>query len=116
MLYDSYNTSIKTTEPLDKDAGFVPLFAFLTFAIVVELVWIVQVEKVWHHLTSPLNCFGRRLRARLDNRQWNDRVRQYCTEIGLEAFSAADASYTAFVGTVIDLNDMNGGVDGNGRT
>ena len=112
MLYDTVNASVKTTGPRDMDNGFVPLFAFLTFAIVIQIVWIVQVERVWHHLTNSQNCFGRRLRARLDNRRWNDQVRKYCAELGLEMFDATDAGYSAYVGDVTALNDMNGCVDG----
>lgn len=113
-FYDTHDSDYKTTVPRHFDNGYLPLLALALIGIVVQAFWIITIEKFYFHVTSDKSCWARRLRARLDNRLWNNRVISYCRDRGLTVFDAADATFSAYVGDVDMLNDLNGAPDGNG--
>ena len=115
-LYDTIEGQIKTTLPHHLDNGYLPLLLFSILVCVGQVVWVIQIEKCYRDLTSEGNCWARRLRQRLDNRAWNNRVLAYTKRLGLDVFSAADATYSAYVGNVETMNNLNGAPDGVGDT
>ena len=115
-LYDTIEETVKTTLPHHLDRGYLPLFLFSLLVCAGQVFWIIQFERFYLSMTSKKSCVARRLRQRLLNRNWNNRILAYTERLGLDAFPAVDATYTAFVGDVTDINELNGAPDGTGTS
>ena len=113
-LYDTVVEGVKTTLPHHLDRGYLPLLLFTILVCMGQVVWIIQFERFYNSMTSEGSCWARRLRQRMLNRKWNNRILAYTTRLGLDVFPAADATFSAYVGDIDTLNDMNGAPDGNG--
>ena len=111
MLYDTASEYVKSTVPNHYDNGFLPLLAVLLFLALVQINWIIQVERVYFHLVGSKNCWARRLRQRLENRQWNNAVLKYCKEHSITLINAGDVRFNGIVGEISTLNDLNGQAD-----
>ena len=114
QLYDTISSAVKTTRPLHMDSGFVPLFFLCLFVLIGQMIWLIQAEKLYRYVTDEKSCWARRMVVRLGNRAWNDRVLRFSKHRGLDVFPASDAAFSAFVGSIEGLNDLNGNPDGSG--
>ena len=98
-LYDTTVDNIKrTTPPGVIDSEWLSFFAILAFGLIIQIFWIYQIEKLYDQLIGISSCFGRRIRERITNRQWNDLVITFCNQKGINFFSGADAQATSYVG------------------
>lgn len=112
MLYDTIKENFKTTVPRHFDNLYLIWFCFWSFLLICQIAWIYQVERVYNRLISEKSCWARRMRQRYQNRLWNNKVLSFCQGRGLDVFAARDAGFSAYVGDVATINDVNGATDG----
>ena len=116
MLYDTVRENLKTTVPHHYDNLYVVWFCFWSFLIVCEAIWFYKVERIYNALTDEHSCWARRMRQRYANRAWNNRVLKFCKSRSLDVFPARDAGFSAYVGDIETVNDLNGAPDGVAET
>ena len=98
-LYDSsWSDDVKRTTPSAVSPSFLGLFTLFSFLMMFQVYWIVHVEKMYDQLISTSSCFGRRIRARLDNRIWNNSVIKFCIDNSIVFFDGRDSTMTSYVG------------------
>ena len=98
-LFDTSVEDIKRTTPGGFiDIEWVTYFAILLFLLVIQLLWVFHIEKLYDQAVSIHSCFGRRLRERISNREWNDMIITFCNKNGIHFYSGGDARVTAYVG------------------
>ena len=112
QLYDTVSSAVKTTLPRHMDSGFIPLFFLCVFVLIGQMIWLIQAEKMYRYITDEKSCWARRMAVRFGNRAWNNRVLHFTKQRGLDVFPAGDASFSAYVGSIETLNDLNGSPDG----
>ena len=98
-LFDTAVDNIKRTTPVGFiDTEWVTYLAILVFLLMIQLFWVFHIEKLYDQAVSIHSCFGRRLRERIANRQWNDMIITFCNKNGIQFYSGGDARVTAYVG------------------